>query len=281
MRATPASYPEPGATMTADYLHGLVDNTTLNEFEVAELTNIGGGLSSGDDPTTEAAMRQTTDYEVYRDPVSTISLASFGTRQLTGKIDLAYYKNTEGWQPTNGNVCYYPGHADNAREHWSGWTCYPGSGMWQVPRISVDMKLWNQFNGWLFPSTTYSEVTYPGQVWGVVEEGGTGDGLVKVCQYGFCDAFVSAEFSTELTLPNSVFGVLYSHAAKTFVPASMGYATDPGYTVNIHPLGLVRRVYTDSGITSIPFVIEADSPGNTSMDVYMAKIFLGGGTPCL
>lgn len=271
----------PGVTITPDYLHGLVDNATL-EFAHSELTGVGVGLVAGDYTDRGAYGQQTDDYEVYRRTISTVSVSTFGMRQLTGKVDLAYYQNTKGWTPKKGHLCHYPGHADNHRDSWSGWTCYPGSGMWQVPRVSVDHDSWTFFRGWLFPSTRYPEITYPGQVWGIIEEDGPADGIVKVCQYGFCDAFISTEYSTELTAPHSIFGVYFHDTDKTWNPVAMGYTQPAGFTLDIYPLGLVRQVYTDSGTTTIPFPVEANAiAGATTMEAYVAKIFLGGGIPCL
>lgn len=281
MKVTPAAFPAPGATITPAYLHALVDDATLNEFVPGDFNDLGGGLSAGDDGTVNAWMRQPTTYEVYRQPISTVSISVYGTRQLYGKVDLAYYKNTKGWQPTKGNVCHVPSWGDNTRQDWSGYTAMQSSGSWNLPRISIDMKHWNHVNGWAFPGTDYPDVVYHGQTWGIVDENGPADGVTKVCQYGYCDAYIHAGLSTELTLPGSVFGLLFNYTDGTRVPVSMAYAATPGFTADIYPLGVVRQVYTDSGVTSVPFILESASPGATSMNCYVAKIFLGGGTPCL
>lgn len=283
MRVTPASVPVPGATMTASYLHSLVDGCTLNEFVSGDFNDLGGGLSAGNDPSEVAYMRQlqTTSSEVYRDTASTVSLSPYGMRQLTGKVDLAYYKNTKGWTPTKGSVCHVPGWGDNTRQDWSGYTSASLSGMWAAPRISVDMKHWSHINGWAFPSTDYPDTCHHGEVWGIVEEDGPADGITKVCQYGYCDAYVNIDMSTDATSPGAVFGLLFNYTDGTRVPTAMGFPTTPGYTANFYPLGLVRQVYTASGVTSVPFILESDTPGATNMNCYVAKIFLGGGTPCL
>jgi hypothetical protein len=284
---TPPSYPAPGTTITAAYLHSLVDDLEISDFSTSDFNDLGAGAAYGG-TAGNAYLRQTTPdetqgLEAWRMPVSTVSLAGYGYRQLLGKVDLAFYSNSNSHVPYKGMPCFVPGYPDDAKQDWSGYTAYRVTDWWIVPRISLDQLHWFKFHSYLVaPSVDYADALHVGEVRAVVEEDGPSDGLVKICQYGYCDALVHATHSNELSLPGTVYALRYGFDDNSMLPVAMNFTDNSAYTSTHVPLGLVRQVYTASGVTLLPFVREdAVADASSNAPYYVARIFLGGGFPCL
>lgn len=278
MRCTPRGidYPEPGATMTAAKLHAMVDNASLTQFELAELSGLGSGAAVGS-LAGDYYMRQVNE-EVYHQPVSAISLSGYGLRSLLGKCDLAWYECEYGYVAQKGMPAFMPGSAINTRGNWSGWTAYKHSASMYFPRVSQDQQSWFGFPAF-YVSTSYPDAAQVEQVYGIVDEALTKDGLIKWCTYGYCDALVHATLSNGLSLPGTIYQLSYDFTDGTLLPCAVQYTDPSAFTLSGMPMGLVRRVYTESGVTQLPFVYESESSASL-VPYYVARIFFGG-WPCL
>lgn len=281
MRLTPSSdyLPAPGHTVTATYLHNLVDNATLGQFTADDFSDAAGdGLLVGSNPTTTHYWLNQTD-DVYAQVHSAVSLTNPGLRALLAKCDVVYFESAHGNQPYKGMMCGVPHVMDKSRGSWSSWSNYSLASHWYLPRASIDNITQGDFYVPAVPSQ-YTGI-YWTHVWGVVDEDlGGSSGLLKMATYGFCQALVHASLSNELSLPGAIYGLAWEGTTTdVLLPAAINY-TDPSYyTLTAIPLGLVRKVYTESGITQVPMVYDNEASA-TNCPYYVAEVFLGG-FPCL
>lgn len=271
--------PSPGTTMTALLLHNLVDQASLTSFTTDDFSDAGGSLLIGTNVSgTHALLTQLYDRAWYQQDTA-VSVSGDGLRTLLGKADLAYYDSPHGHKPVRGMPCLVPHHGDHNRGSWSGWSCYSLAAQHYVPRITLDQVLQGEFHAYLAPNWFGDQVAWRG-VHGVVDE--TVDasaGLVKMCHYGFCRAFVHASLSNEVSLPGAVYGIQWNQTDNTLMPVAISYTDPSQITITEVPLGLVRKVYTESGVTLVPMVYENEASA-TNCPYYVAEVFFGG-FPCL
>lgn len=281
MQLTPdySILPSPGTTMTPALLHALVDQASLTRFTSDDLTEVSGALRTSTNVSgTHQFLTALNDIVWYQNDTP-VSLSGDGMRTLLGKADLVYYDSPHGHTPVRGLPCMVPHFGDHSRGSWSGWSCYSLAAQCYIPRITLDQILQGEFHGFYSPNWYGDSVMWNG-IHGVVDETvDASSGLVKMVTHGFARAFVHASLSNELTLPHTVYGIQWNQAHRSLMPVSMNYTDLSQVTMMEIPLGLVRKVYTESGITLVPMIYENEVSA-TNCPYYVAEVFLGG-FPCL
>lgn len=282
MRITlPLAYqPHPGATITATLIHNMVDNAVLDNLEQTETAVSGAVASASGASGAHSWVLYAPDVDGDRQltwaPRTEISLTQ--TPHWLAKTYAAYFFNDQGYVPYKGLPCLVPADYDSARGNWSGMAAstYSLGGWWHLPRITLDNICWFQwhadYGGTVHPEQKY----YPG-IWGVVAETSAGaNSLVKVVEHGYCDALIHASLSSNLSGPG-VYALQYNFANNDQFPvATQTLApTDEAVTITEMPLGLVRKVFTESGITLLPYVYENESSA-TNVPYYVARVFFSG-----
>ena len=282
MRVTlPAEYlPSPGATITATVLHNMVDNAVLDQLESTEVVITGGVAAdtgaSGTHNFLQYAPDSAGDREVTWAPRTDVSLTA--VPHWLAKTYAAYYENDQSYVAYKGLPCLVPNDYDSTRGTWADVAAsqYSLGGWWHLPRITLDNVLWHRWHINVTVTDYPTEKYCPG-VWGVVAETMSGaNTMVKVVEHGYCDALVHASFSSNLSGP-AVYAMQYNFSNNDYFPVSTQVLspTDEAATITQMPLGVVRQVYTDSGITLLPYIY-ANEASATDVPYYVAKIFFSG-----
>ena len=282
MRVTlPAAYmPHPGATITATFLHNMVDNATLDKFEDADILNTAGVLpstaASGSHGYVVFAPGSSNERQLTWGPRTEVSLV--GMPHWLSKTYAAFYDNDKGYVPYKGLPCLVPNDTDDSRGTWSGMASsqYSLGGWWHLPRITLDNVLWHNWHS-SYLATVYPDNKYCSGTWGVVADTmASAKSMVKVVEHGYCEALVHASFSSNISGPG-VYALRYDFTNNDHFPVATQTisATDEAATITELPLGVVRQVYTASGVTLLPYVYANESSA-TSVPYYVAKIFFSG-----
>jgi hypothetical protein len=271
-----AYLPSPGATMTPAFLHAMVDNCTLNSLEDSEIT-VGGSILTSSPASGTVGFVVLANQKLVWAPNTNVSLEG-GTRHWFGKAYPAWYVNTHGYRPYKGMPTLIPGDLNKSAGDYSNApaTAWTAGGWWMLPRVSQNNNLW--FHWWSKSGATVRSWSkfFPGS-WGVMdEENDAQNGLCKILEHGFGQALVHASFSSNLSAPGS-YGLLYNATNQDHFPvATKGFdAENEAATITYMGLGHCRKVYTESGITLVPYVNESEA-SQTNVPYYVAEIFFGG-----
>ncbi len=285
MRITlPEEYmPSPGVTITATFLHNMVDQATLDQLEESEV--IAGGSIFASSPASGsygymvfAANGETGEQQLVWAPRTEVSMT--GMPHFLQKTFPAYYFNDQGYQPYKGMACLVPHDLDDSRGNWAGMDAsqYSLGPWWHLPRITQDNVCWFEWHSFTYPpKVARPQSKFVAGVYGVVGETyPSSDCMVKVVEHGYCDALVHASYSSNLSGP-AVYAILYNGANNDHFPVSTQVLSpaDEDTTISMLPLGVVRKVYTESGVTLLPYIFENES-SQTNVPYYVARIFFGG-----
>lgn len=111
----------------------------------------------------------------------------------------------------------------------------------------------------------------------------TETGYTKVCTLGMVHAFVHYSLSTSFS-PNDIYALYNSPNAipgvKTRVPVSWDGVESSGVTLYMLPYGVIRQVYTSSGVTTFNTPRESTAYSIGPQSFYVASIWFWG-RPCL
>lgn len=112
----------------------------------------------------------------------------------------------------------------------------------------------------------------------------TATGYTKVCTLGMVDAFVHYSLSSSFS-PNDIYAFYYSTNAlgvtmNSRVPVSWDGKDSSNVTVSYLPYGLIRKVYTSSGVTTFNMPRESTAYSLGPQPFYVARIWFWG-QPCL
>lgn len=274
--------PQPGTTITRNYLYGLVDNLQISDFQNSDFAELGGSgalLVAASPASGVHPLLESHSGELFMNYPSTVSAGRVQLPQLLVRTTLGYYEGPAD-TPVKGQLCWFPSYADNQFRNraFSGWSNYSCGVYWHVPRLCLSNYLLGHFWSW-YNNTTYQDSYCFNRVYGVVERTvGSAKTVVNVVEHGFCDALVHSTFSNSFE-PGDVYAVHYAEAQGWMVPVSMRYTDLSAFTITEIPLGVVRQVFTDSGTTLVPLVTDDETPGDDAA-WYVARVFFGG-IPCL
>lgn len=112
----------------------------------------------------------------------------------------------------------------------------------------------------------------------------TETGYTKVCNLGMVDAFVHYSLSTSFS-PNDIYALYHSVNAlgitlNSRIPISWNGGNTSNVTASFLPYGLIRKVFTSSGVTLFTMPRESTAYSLGPQPFYVARIWFWG-QPCL
>jgi hypothetical protein len=282
MRVVPTFIPETGDTLSAAVLHRIVDEAIVQDIV------LGAGGSTGIIVAS-----------AYTAVLPSLQLLSGGNPQYVANSAVSFHPASLslGLGACNDMVVYWdkaggagtqtvlPGWPVYLSWNTQTWTLSTGlqeitaAGQHYIPRVGADLRMID--TAWALSG--YNGIRPIGvnfiNLKPVVN---AGYGVVRTI--GMCDAFVHYSLSSSFS-PGDLYAFYYNKtdiglSIPTSVPISWHGSRASGVTACQVPYGVIRQVYTTSGVTNIAPPMESTTYSLGPQPFYVARIWFWG-SPCL
>lgn len=290
MRVNPLYLPDPNATLSQAMVHRIIDDADV-EVDVGDIDlSAANVIAIGpDESTAYTDLRpslQARDQEFGLFHVSGISLTGKVLDNVFRKQMNAYWRNPSDMTDTK-LLPGWPVYISRAYQTWADQTDWLGYSLaveWALPWVQADPTLnhtrWNNNSG---GSNGNHRGIMARDVFLINDLNCTTAtiALTTASFIGMTEALVHYSLSSSFN-PGDLYALYHSDDALGVsrimrIPVSWNGSNISGITFPFMPLGIIREVYTASGVTTIavPFEQTVGSPPD-AQPYYVAKIFFWG-----
>lgn len=282
MRVVPSFLLDTGATLSAAQVHAVVDNAEVYDLLEEDIDLSQAGILVGTTYTAILPSAQVLSGEpvaVFHTGASMYP-ASLYFGIAAGKHEMAahwHQRSGPGVQsvPVGWPICIP--HNDQV---WGDSLLFQGQEIADyhlVPYISADPRL--VYPHWT-SSTGGGKGMLPGDPVFINMQAVTAIGYTKVLTLGFADALVHYSLSSSFS-PGDLYALYHSDNAmgvsvKTRVPISWHGSNHSGVTMSFLPYGLIRKVFTDSGVTNVAMPVESTIYSLAAQPFFVARVWFWG-----
>lgn len=284
MRVVPSFLPDTGATLTTAIVHRIVDEASVEGLtDGMVFSTVGIVVGSAYTAVLPSLQFIGTEPKAVMHTAASFYPAQLAFGMLASRDMEGYWDKRSGAGNQSipvGWVVSVP-HNDQVFADTPAFTGQRIAESHWVPFISGDPRI--VYPHWT-SSTGGGRGMLPGDPCFINLQAVTNNGYTRLCTIGFCDALVHYSLSSSFS-PGDIYALYHSNndigiAQKTRVPISWHGSNTSGVTLAFLPYGLIRQVFTASGVTNIALPQESTAYSLGPQPFYVARIWFWG-QPCL